>query len=39
GNPIRDLEPINKKVIIPSDEEIAGNNRVRSAKLRIAKKL
>lgn len=39
GNPIGDLEPINKKVIIPSDEEIAGNNRVRSAKLRIAKKL
>lgn len=39
GNPIRDLEPVNKKVIIPDEDEIKKNNRVRSAKLRIAKKI
>jgi 16S rRNA (cytosine1402-N4)-methyltransferase len=30
---------INKKIIVPGDEEIAINNRARSAKLRIAEKL
>ncbi len=39
GNQIRPLKPINNKVIVPSDEEIKQNNRVRSAKLRIAEKL
>ena len=39
GNQIRPLRPINNKVIVPSDEEIKQNNRVRSAKLRIAEKL
>ena len=37
GNVIRMLEPINNKVIVPSDDEIRINNRARSAKLRIAK--
>ncbi len=39
GNVLRPLEPLNSKVIVPNDEEIALNNRARSAKLRIAKKL
>ena len=38
GNIERPLEPINRKPIIPSDEEIKENNRARSAKLRIAEK-
>jgi len=33
------LTLVNKKPIIPSDEEIEGNRRSRSAKLRIAEKL
>ena len=39
GNMIRPLEPVTRKPIIASDEEIKLNNRARSAKLRIAKKL
>lgn len=39
GNVLRNLTPINNKVIIPTDQEIEKNNRVRSAKLRIAEKL
>lgn len=39
GNLIRPLKPINTKPIIPSREEIAINNRARSAKLRIAEKV
>lgn len=39
GNIIRPLNPVNNKVIIPSDEEIEINSRARSAKLRIAEKL
>lgn len=38
GNLIRPLEPVNRKPIIPSEEELMQNNRARSAKLRIAKK-
>ncbi len=38
GNLIRPMEPINRKPIIPSDEELKENNRARSAKLRIAVK-
>ena len=38
GNVLRTLEPVNRKIIIPTDEEIEQNNRARSAKLRIAKK-
>jgi 16S rRNA (cytosine1402-N4)-methyltransferase len=39
GNLIRPMEPINRKPIVPSQEEIKDNNRSRSAKLRVAKKL
>ena len=39
GNFERFFRPINKKIIVPSDEEIKTNNRARSAKLRIAEKL
>ncbi len=39
GNFERFFKPINKKIIVPSDEEIKINNRARSAKLRIAEKL
>lgn len=33
------LEVINKKPIVPGEEELAENNRARSAKLRLAKKV
>tara|TARA_Y100000782_G_C10186742_1_gene267068 strand:- start:1263 stop:2162 length:900 start_codon:yes stop_codon:yes gene_type:complete len=39
GKLIRPLEPINNKVIVPTDEEIEMNPRARSAKLRIAEKI
>ena len=39
GNTITSFKAINRKVIIPSDEEIATNNRVRSAKMRIVEKI
>lgn len=39
GNLIRPLNPINRKPIIPSTEEVDSNNRSRSAKLRIAEKI
>lgn len=39
GNLIRPLEPVTRKAITPSEEELALNNRARSAKLRIAKKI
>ena len=32
------FEAVNRKIIVPTDEEIKENNRARSAKLRIAKK-
>lgn len=38
GNLIRPMEPVNRKPITPSDEELKENNRARSAKLRIAEK-
>ncbi len=38
GNVQSDLLAINRKVIIPTDEEIERNPRARSAKLRIAEK-
>jgi len=36
GNLIRPLEPVNRKPIVPGEEELKENNRARSAKLRIA---
>lgn len=39
GNPIVPFKLINRKVIVPGEDEIALNNRARSAKLRIAEKL
>lgn len=38
GNLINPLEAVNRKPILPSEEEIASNTRARSAKLRIAQK-
>ncbi|MDD4776939.1 MAG: 16S rRNA (cytosine(1402)-N(4))-methyltransferase RsmH [Fermentimonas sp.] len=38
GNPLTPFELINRKVIVPSEEEQKQNPRSRSAKLRIAKK-
>lgn len=38
GNLIRPFDPINKKVIVPDNEEINVNQRARSAKLRIAER-
>ncbi|WP_215224529.1 16S rRNA (cytosine(1402)-N(4))-methyltransferase RsmH [Echinicola shivajiensis] len=39
GNLIRPLEPVSRKAIQARPEEVSVNNRARSAKLRIAKKL
>jgi len=39
GDHQKQLKIINKKVIIPNEEEIRNNNRARSAKLRIAEKI
>ncbi|WP_256009881.1 16S rRNA (cytosine(1402)-N(4))-methyltransferase RsmH [Desertivirga xinjiangensis] len=39
GNEIKPLEPVSRKAVTASDEEIAENNRARSAKLRIAVKV
>lgn len=39
GNLIRPLEPITRKPIMPTSSEIEENNRARSAKLRIAKRI
>ena len=38
GNTSEPFEAVNRKLIIPSEEEIERNNRARSAKLRIAQK-
>jgi 16S rRNA (cytosine1402-N4)-methyltransferase len=39
GNPVRPFEAVNRKPIEPGEEEIKENNRARSAKLRIAKRI
>jgi len=39
GEGTADIELVNKKVIVPTKEEIARNRRARSAKLRIVRKL
>lgn len=38
GNPIRVLDPVNRKPIVPTMVEIENNSRARSAKLRIGRK-
>ncbi len=38
GNLLRPFEPVNRKPIVPSQNEIKRNNRSRSAKLRIAER-
>ncbi|MFN8437888.1 MAG: 16S rRNA (cytosine(1402)-N(4))-methyltransferase RsmH [Cytophagales bacterium] len=38
GNELKPLKAVNRKIIVPTDEEIARNSRARSAKLRIAEK-
>ncbi len=38
GNPIRVLDPVNRKPIVPTAAEIKENSRARSAKLRIGRK-
>ncbi|MEO1254195.1 MAG: 16S rRNA (cytosine(1402)-N(4))-methyltransferase RsmH [Bacteroidota bacterium] len=38
GNPIRILDPVNRKPIVPTAAEIKENSRARSAKLRIGRK-
>ena len=39
GNATAPLKAVNKKPILPTEEEIASNTRARSAKLRIAEKI
>lgn len=39
GNPLTNLQLVNRRVIVPTDEEQAINPRSRSAKLRIAEKI
>jgi 16S rRNA (cytosine1402-N4)-methyltransferase len=39
GNVRAKFKPVHKKVIVPSEEEIAKNPRARSAKLRIAERI
>jgi len=39
GNILRPLEPVLRKAVKADEEEVSRNNRARSAKLRIAKKL
>ncbi len=38
GNPIRVLDPVNRKPIVPTLAETGNNSRARSAKLRIGRK-
>jgi len=39
GNLIRPFKEVNRKPIVPSEEEIKENNRARSAKLRVAERI
>ncbi len=39
GNVSTPLRPVNRKVIVPSEEEVISNSRARSARLRIAEKV
>ena len=39
GNPFLKYKQISKKVIVPTEQEIANNPRARSARLRVAEKI
>jgi 16S rRNA (cytosine1402-N4)-methyltransferase len=39
GNQVVPFRQLNRKVIVPSDEETKKNSRARSARLRIAEKI
>ncbi len=39
GNEIKPMESVTRKAIVATEEEVAANNRARSAKLRVAVKL
>jgi 16S rRNA (cytosine1402-N4)-methyltransferase len=39
GNLLRPMKPVNRKPLVPSDEELKDNPRSRSAKLRIAERI
>jgi 16S rRNA (cytosine1402-N4)-methyltransferase len=39
GNPVRPFVAVNRKPLVPTEEEINENSRARSAKLRIAEKI
>jgi len=39
GNVLRPFEPINRNVIIPGKEELEKNNRARSAKMRVSRRI
>ena len=39
GNVLSPLRPVVRKAMVPTAEEVADNNRARSAKLRIAEKV
>lgn len=38
GGLMRPLEPLHKKIIVPTEEEISHNNRARSARMRVAER-
>ena len=38
GNVLRPFDPVNRKLILPSEKEVENNNRARSARLRIAER-
>lgn len=39
GNPIKPFQALNRKPVVPSDDEVRENNRARSAKLRVAERI
>jgi 16S rRNA (cytosine1402-N4)-methyltransferase len=39
GNEIKPFEAVNRKPVEASEEEVAENNRARSAKLRVAERI
>lgn len=38
GNPIRPFDPVFRKVVVASDQEVADNSRARSARLRVGER-